>query len=255
MVDEVPLWLRPFHTAFSYAFALVVFLYARLVYFTSSRERVGRDRIEESPNHIYCYWHVFSPLACGGFFRPRRHVWMQHPAWLNKHMHIVVRMVGVEKVVFGSTGHGGREAADEIVEDLKQGYSTVVFPDAPRGPPYELKDGVLHMSQQSGVPIAPIRFSLSKYFELRGWDRKRMPYPFGTIRAEFQELIQVTEENFDEAREQLIKALGVPEEWEQGTPPARPDTRCEMRPPAHFIDPSARSLRSLGRDDTYSLSS
>ena len=100
-------------------------------------------------------------------------------------------------------------AADEIVEYLKQGYSTVVFPDAPRGPPYELKDGALHMSQQSGVPIAPVRFWISKYFELRGWDRKRMPYPFGTIRAEFQDPIQVTEENFDEARERLAEALGI----------------------------------------------
>ena len=212
LMDDVPLWLRPFHNAFSYAFALLVFLYARLVYFTSSLERVGREQIEESSNHIYCYWHVFSPLACGGFFRPRRHVWMQHPGWLNKHMHIVVRMIGVEKVVFGSTGHGGREAADTIVKYLKRGYSTVVFPDAPRGPPYVLKDGVLHMAQQSGVPIAPVRFWLSKYFELRGWDRKRMPYPFGTIRAEFKEPIQVTEENFDEARERLREALGVPEE-------------------------------------------
>ncbi len=52
---------------------------------------------------------------------------MQHPGWLNKHMQMVVRLFGVE-VVPGSTGHGGREAADEIVEHLKQGYSTVVFP-------------------------------------------------------------------------------------------------------------------------------
>jgi len=38
-----------------------------------------------------------------------------------------------------------------------------------------------------------------------------MPYPFNRIRAEFKEPIQVTEENFDEARERLREALGVPE--------------------------------------------
>jgi lysophospholipid acyltransferase (LPLAT)-like uncharacterized protein len=121
-------------------------------------------------------------------------------------------MFGVEKVVLGSTGHGGRAAADEITEYLKQGYSTVVFPDAPRGPTFVLKDGVLHMSLKSGVPIAPIRFFVSKYIELKGWDRKRFPYPFTTIRAEFDHPIQVTEENFEEARERLREALGVPEE-------------------------------------------
>ena len=137
---------------------------------------------------------------------------MQHPGWLNKHMHFAVRMFGVEKVVLGSTGHGGRAAADEIIEYLRDGYSTVVFPDAPRGPTYVLKDGVLHMSLKSGVPIAPVRFFVSRYMELKGWDRKRFPYPFAKIRAEFDEPIQVTEENFDQARERLREALGVPEE-------------------------------------------
>ena len=112
----------------------------------------------------------------------------------------------------GSTGHGGREAADEIVDHLKEGYSTVVFPDAPRGPPFELKDGVLHMSLRSGVPIVSVRFRLSRYVKLKGWDRKRLPMPFGRIRVEFREPIQVTEENFDEARERLVEALAIPEE-------------------------------------------
>jgi len=204
LVGNVPLWLRPFHEAFSYALAIFLFAFARLIYFTSKIEIVGREQIEESSNHIYCYWHVFSPLALSAFYRPRRHVWMQHPGWLNKHMHVAVRMFGVEKVVLGSTGHGGRAAADEITEYLREGYSTVVFPD--------LKDGVLHMSLKSGVPIAPIRFWVSRYMELKGWDRKRFPYPFTRIRAEFDEPIQVTEDNFDEAREALREALGVPEE-------------------------------------------
>jgi len=216
LVGNVPLLLRPFHNAFSYALAFFLFALARLIYFTSRIEIVGREQIEESSNHVFCYWHVFSPLALSAFFRPRRHVWMQHPGWLNKHMHIAVRLFGVEKVVLGSTGHGGREAADEIIDCLKRGYSTVVFPDAPRGPTYVLKDGVLHMSLKSGVPIAPIRFSVSRYMELKGWDRKRFPYPFSRIRAEFKDPILVTNENFDEARERLEDALGVPNE--PGTP-------------------------------------
>jgi lysophospholipid acyltransferase (LPLAT)-like uncharacterized protein len=219
LVDNVPSLLRPFHTAFSYCLALFLFALARLIYFTSKKEIVGREGIEDRSNHIFCYWHLFSPLALSAFFRPRRHVWMQHPGWFNKHMHVVVRLFGV-KVVLGSTGYGGREAADLITEYLKIGYSTVVFPDAPRGPPYELKDGALHMSLKSGVPIAPVRFFVSKYVQLKGWDRKRFPYPFSTIRAEFDEPIQVTEENFDEARERLREALGVPEE--RRAPPTHP---------------------------------
>jgi len=211
LVDEVPPLLRPFHNAFSYTLAVLIFLDARLVRFTSTIEKVGWKRIEESANRIYCYWHAFSPLTMGLFFDPRRHVWMQHPVWLNKHMQVVARLFGA-RVVLGSTGHGGREAADLIVDYLKSGYSTVVFPDAPRGPCCVLKDGVLHMSLKSGVPIAPVRFQLSKYVKLKGWDRKMVPLPFGQIRVEFKEPIRVTEENFDEARERLVEAIGVLED-------------------------------------------
>ena len=211
LVDNVPLWLRPFHNAFSYFFALKIFLFARLVYFTSRIEIVGRRQYEQSSNRIFCYWHLYSPLALSAFYRPRRHVWMQHPGWLNKHMHVMVRLCGV-RVVLGSTGHGGRAAADEIVEYLKKGYSTVVFPDAPRGPPCVLKDGALHMSLKSGVPIVPVRFWVSRCVKLSGWDRKRVPLPFCAMRVEFKDPIQVTEENFDEAREALREALGVVEE-------------------------------------------
>jgi len=216
-VDNVPLVLRPFHDAFSYSLGFLLFAYARLVYFSSKIEIVGRNRIEDRSNHIFCYWHVFSPLAFTVFYRPRRHVWMQHPGWLTEHVHVVARLFGVKKLVFGSTGHGGREAAEEVIEYLKSGYSTVVFPDAPRGPPSVLKDGVLHMSLESGVPIAPIRFWLSKYVELKGWDRKRFPFPFSTVRAEFDDPIQVTDTNFEEARLRLREALGIPDE--RGAPP------------------------------------
>ena len=212
MVDEVPLLLRPFHNAFSYSMGFLLFAYSRTVFYTSKKEIVGRELLQDRPNHIFCYWHVFSPVAYSVFGRPRRHVWLLHPAWLTKHVHVVTRLFGVDKLVFGSTGHSGREAADKIVGFLNLGYSTVVFPDGPRGPPYVLKDGVLHMSLKSGVPIAPVRFWMSKYMELKGWDRKRFPYPFISMRVEFKDPIQVTQENFDEARERLIEALGVPEE-------------------------------------------
>ena len=217
LVDNVPLWLRPFHDAFSYSLGFFLFAYARMVYLTSKIEIVGRDRIEESSNHIFCCWHLFSPLLCTVFSRPRRHIWMQHPGWLNKHMHVVVRLFRV-KVVMGSTGYGGRAAADEITEYLRGGYSTLAFPDAPRGPRCALKDGVLHMSLKSGVPIVPIKCWLSRYVELRGWDRKRIPLPFGAIRVEYRGPIQVTEENFEQARERLREALGVPEERGDSSP-------------------------------------
>lgn len=211
-VDTVPLLLRPFHSGLSLFGGALLFAYARFVYATSGIEIVDRDNLDEQSNYIYCYWHCFSPLHFCAFPRVRgRHAWMQHPGWLAKHVHVVVRLFGVGKIVYGSTGHGGRQAADTIIEYLRGGFSTLVLPDAPRGPAFELKDGVLHMSRESGVPIAPIRFCVSSFVSLTGWDRKRFPLPFGSIRVEYGTPIKVDSDNLDLARVRLRDELGCPE--------------------------------------------
>jgi lysophospholipid acyltransferase (LPLAT)-like uncharacterized protein len=209
-VDNVPLILRPLHSTLSYAFALLLYAYARLINATCRIEMDGRNGVDGDSNHIFCIWHAHTPSYFCVFPRHTKHAWMQHPAWLVKHVHIVVRLVGVEELIFGSTGHSGRDAADRIVEFLERGYSTVLMPDGPRGPPLRLKDGALFISQQSRVPIVPISFHHSKYLETRGWDRKRWPMPFSTIRVVFGPPVYVREDNFEVARKCVTEALGVP---------------------------------------------
>jgi lysophospholipid acyltransferase (LPLAT)-like uncharacterized protein len=207
-VDNVPVLLRPFHNGLSYAFAVTLYAYARLIHATSNIVFVRRDRIQGSPNHIFCFWHKSTPVYFCVFPRHTKHAWLQHPAWLVKHVHIVVRLVGVEKLVLGSTGHGGRDAADRIVDFLDRGYSTVLMPDGPRGPAQVLKDGVLHIACKSGVPVVPITFLPSRRVRTGGWDKKEWPLPFATIRVEFGPPLRVTEETFDNARRRVCDALG-----------------------------------------------
>ena len=59
------------------------------------------------------------------------YAFMQHPTWYMKPCHVLLGSMGVEKIILASTGHFGRKAADELVEYLKRGYSTVVMPDGP----------------------------------------------------------------------------------------------------------------------------
>ena len=209
-VDTVPALLRPLHWFYAYSIALGLFVYSALVHHTSRIEYSGQEHLEGRSNYIFCIWHTFTPLYFCVFMKHAHHVWMEHPGWLMKHLHIFLRFVGVERIIFGSTGHSGREAADEIVECLKQGYSTVLAPDGPYGPPYVLHKGILHMSRQSCVPVISIEFSVARFFKLRGWDRKRIPLPFNSIKVRFSAPVQVTPENLSEAYTQIQKELGVP---------------------------------------------
>jgi len=124
-----------------------------------------------------------------------------------KAIHVVLRLMGVDKIILGSTGHSGREAADQLVDYLRRGYSTLLMPDGPDGPPYILKKGILHISMKSGIPIVAIQFNASKFFELKTWDRKKWPYPFSTVKMKITAPIQITSDNLNEAQKRITAAL------------------------------------------------
>lgn len=207
-VDNVPGYLRPMFYLYSYFFAVVLLIYALIVHFTSKIEVVGQEQIGDRQNFIFCHWHKYIPLYGAVFLRNRRHAWMQHPLWYMKPIHLFLRFTGVKKIILGSTGHSGRQAADELVGYLKNGYSTVLLPDGPDGPPLKAKKGILHISQQSQVPIVPIQFRVSKYFETNDWDQKKWPIPFSKIKVQFGNSVNVSETPLDQAYAEITDALG-----------------------------------------------
>jgi len=207
-VNNIPAILLPLFYLYGYGGAAVCYAYAILVHFTSKIEFEGEKYLASRPNYIFCHWHTYIILYFVVFIRHHSHAWMQHPLWFMKVSHLLLRFIGVEKIILGSTGHHGHEAANLLVESLKIGYSTVLLPDGPGGPAFVPKKGVLHIALQSGVPILPIRFQTARVIHLKTWDRKIWPLPFCTIRVQYLEPIEITENTFDQAYHKLREALG-----------------------------------------------
>ena len=208
-VDNVPLAVRPLFLLGSYCAALILFIYAWLVHLTSDIKFSGLEQLE-GRNYVFCHWHTFIALYFAVFTHHDHHAWMQHPYWFMKPIHILLRWLGVERIILGSSGHEGRRAADELVQLLVGGYSTVVLPDGPAGPPFVMRKGVLHIAEQSGVPIVPIRFAASSYVRLPTWDKKLLPLPFGTIEVTFGPPLRVRGLDLAEATQIVAQVLGEP---------------------------------------------
>lgn len=83
------------------------------------------------------------------------------------------------KVVRGSSTKGGKEALDEIISLVNENYSAVITPDGPLGPPENIKNGVLKISNRCGVPVIPVRIIYEKKKVLeKSWDKFEIPFPF-----------------------------------------------------------------------------
>ena len=214
-VDDAPRLLRLPILLYGYAAAAALrsaFLAPR----PTIRVRIqGGQRLQPTAPYIFCHWHEAISLLFQASV-PRLppalhgapHAWMQHPLWHMKAIHLFLRGIGVEQIVLGSTGHDGRSAADALVRWVLAGYSTVVLPDGPAGPPRALKHGVLHIAAQSGAPIVPLRLSASRCVRLPTWDRKVYALPFATIRIAIGTPITVSTRSPEACAAQLIAALG-----------------------------------------------
>ena len=168
--------------AAGWAVALLGFLFALVMRLTLRVKRVGVHHLDSSPNHILVFWHENLPVYFHTSLRADGpQVWMQHPALFMTPVHAMLQMMGVHRLAFGSSGNGGKGALEEIIHLLREGYSTVITPDGPRGPVKELKAGALIMAAETGLPIIPVTFEASSYWTMPTWDRKKWPRPFSSV--------------------------------------------------------------------------
>jgi lysophospholipid acyltransferase (LPLAT)-like uncharacterized protein len=213
-VDTVPIIIRPPFYLYGYGLGLLLYFHLLILRVTTKVKIVGREKLTKNQNHIFSLWHSFFPVGLisvtpliPAVLDGAPQAWMQHPLWYMKPMHVLLRLMGVNKIILGSTGYSGRDAAELLVDYLRSGYSTVINPDGPDGPSFVLKKGILHLSLKSNVPIVPLRISSSSFRELNTWDRKKFSLPFATIKMEIGDPIYVTSDNFEYIHELIAKKM------------------------------------------------
>lgn len=208
-VDNVPTFLKPIFWIYGTLLGSLLYFYLWLCHRTCLIEIKSQKMLNGGQPAIYCIWHNLWPVGFAAQLKFQKHIWLNHPAWYMKPIHVALSLMEVERVILGSTGHEGKQAADELAKVLKEGYSTVFMPDGPAGPPRVLRKGVLHVSQQTGIPIVPIRVVAERCYQMNSWDKRLIPIPFvSKIHLTLGEPIQVTPENFETSAKQLTEQLG-----------------------------------------------
>ncbi len=205
-VDNIPWYLKPFFLIFGYSLGGLFYVYSKLMRASCKIKFAGAPLPQNAPV-VYCIWHESLVLHFVVFNRVTKQVWMNHPAWYMKPVHVLLRITGVEHICLGSSGNSGKAALEKVIGFLKQGYSTTIASDGPAGPVHELKPGALLMSRDAQVPVTSLHFSCSRTWRLGGWDRKIIPALFSEIIVHVGEAVFVTEANLKNAEIAIAKHL------------------------------------------------
>jgi lysophospholipid acyltransferase (LPLAT)-like uncharacterized protein len=168
---------------------------------------VDRPELLARGPHVYAYWHSMAMTAFLVMFElPGPFTALCHPAWYLRQWEILARRHRW-RIVMGSTGHAGRAASERIIDDVRDGCSTIVCPDGPAGPPRVAKRGVFHIAARSGAPIVPLVFELDRPVTLPTWDRMQLPLPGSRVVVRVGEPIAVRPDDVGASEGLLRDAL------------------------------------------------
>ncbi|SPE53584.1 conserved hypothetical protein [Verrucomicrobia bacterium] len=117
--------------------------------------------------------------------------------------------------VRGSSSRRGPQALLELTTWAERNYDLAITPDGPRGPRYQVQDGIMSLAQVTSLPIVPVSYQLSWKIPVRSWDRFQVPLPFAVCQVVFEKPLYVPRQATDEEREALRLQLearlkGVP---------------------------------------------
>jgi lysophospholipid acyltransferase (LPLAT)-like uncharacterized protein len=89
--------------------------------------------------------------------------------WLRRNGYVPAR---------GSTGKGGREGLQDMIDEVRAGRAAALTVDGPKGPPRVVQPGVLRLARETGAWILPFTGASDRPWFLKSWDRYLVPKPF-----------------------------------------------------------------------------
>ncbi len=93
----------------------------------------------------------------------------------------------------------------EKIEEKK--HVLVITPDGPRGPCYDIKPGIAIAALETGAQVIPFTWSANRYWELKTWDKFRIPKPFSKVHVYFGSPLQFRDQTLEEVKAILKKKM------------------------------------------------
>lgn len=183
-------------------------LLIRFIYHTN-RKRFHLPNAVPAEPVIFAFWH--SDLLMQPYLYYRFRKIPKANVLISEHFdgRIIARIMTFFRLgtIHGSTTRGGAKVLIQGLKSLSEGYDIGITPDGPKGPRYEVSDGVVVMAQKRHAKVIVYHCVPSRYWQLPSWDRFVIPKPFGTLDFYASEPIDLEGLEMDEAKKRIKHAL------------------------------------------------
>ena len=180
----------------------VLYLIVKIIYFTNKKV-FHHPKLKDDEAFIFVAWHgdlVSCPI---NYFKNRPNGIVKTMISQSKDGEIISKVYaffGVESIR-GSSSKGATKALISTIKEIKSGCDIALSPDGPRGPRFSFAGGVIAIAQKSGAKIVVCNSKPSSYWQFNSWDKFILPKPFGKIDFYMSEPFDVSNLEFEEARD------------------------------------------------------
>jgi len=183
-------------------------LFIKFLYGLNRWSVVGEENIQslvrKNRSFILVTWHG-KVLAVFKYFANKNYIGL---ASKSKDGSLIVD-VGTKmgyKFVRGSSGKGGSEAYQDMVDLLKKpATQLIITPDGPTGPEHVPKPGAVKLAKESGVPVIPVIGHVSRSWKFKNWHTFYISKPFSKTRLVVGQPIYFTREQSTEECLNILK--------------------------------------------------
>jgi len=161
---------------------------------------------EKLKQRIYAFWHGRQVILAYAY-RYKHICTLSSSSEASQVIVNIIARMGYTSVL-GSSSRQPVRALIQLKKKITGGYNVGITPDGPRGPFRKVKEGVVYLSQKTGVPIVPLAASEKSRIVIFNWDRFRIPLPFNKcVIIEDKPFYVKKEENLKEKAEELENIL------------------------------------------------
>ncbi len=158
-------------------------------------KRLGNHHVEtlktQGRQWIYSAWHNNTAMA----------VWMERDQGLammasdSSDGELIARAIAAlgNLPIRGSSSAAGDRAVRDMVRALRNGHSSALTPDGPRGPRYHLQSGALWIAALSGCALVPYHIEADRQWVFsKSWDGHKIAKPFSNVYVSIGEPFEVS---------------------------------------------------------------
>lgn len=157
----------------------IINIIVKIIRLTIKIEVIRDVEYKDEEVYVYGFWHgnIFMPLVnMAG--KGRKIINMVSPSKDGEIIAVVLEKHGYTNIRASSDKDSVRGLV-EAIKKIKAGYSIGFAADGPKGPPKNVKPGIVYVAQKSGRKIVPLGSAISsKWIIKKAWDKTEIPKPF-----------------------------------------------------------------------------